>query len=201
MGFNISGLVINQNYRNNFEELQSKLGWNLKKQEDIIFETASSNWTEEDACKVYFSEKGTLIFLSMDMCVESWALKDNNTLTFALSETSMAFNMVYCENGVDKRTIMEVEGERMTDEGEILEVEAKSEDISDIIFNQIGEVLGKSFWSIDLSEKAEHYLFVKPKDISFGDKNEIPAESEPEQISTTDAQKAPAGRKWWQFWK
>jgi hypothetical protein len=32
MGFNISGLAINKNYENYFDELKKELGWNLKKQ-------------------------------------------------------------------------------------------------------------------------------------------------------------------------
>jgi hypothetical protein len=74
----------------------------------------------------------------MDMWAKSWELKNANTLTFALSETSMAFNLNYCENGVQKRSIMAVNDDRMTDEGERLQVENKSEDISDVIWKSDG---------------------------------------------------------------
>lgn len=161
MGFNISGLVINKNYKQDFDQLQKELGWKLERQGEIDFETASSNWKDDGICDVYFSDKGTLLFISMDMCAESWGLTNANTLTFALSETSMAFNLAYCENDVLKRSIMEVEDNRMADEGEKLEVEDRSEDTSEIIWNQIEVVLGKRFWSIEPDEKAERYLFVK----------------------------------------
>jgi len=153
MGFNLSGLAINKNYENEFDNLQKELGWNLQKQSEIDFETASSNWKDDRICDAYFSEKGTLLFISMDMCAESWPLKKDNTLTFALSETSMTFNINYCENGIEKRSIMEVNGERMQDEGEKLEIEDKSEDTSEIIWNQIEVVIGKSFWDIEPEEK------------------------------------------------
>jgi hypothetical protein len=161
MGFNISGLAINKNYEKEFDKLQKELGWNLEKQSEINFETASANWTEEGICNVYFSENGTLIFMGMDMCTDSFPLKNENTLTFALSETSMAFNINYCENGVEKRTIMEVNDERMTDDGDKLEVEEKSEDTSEIIWNQIEKVIGKRFWDIEPNEKATRYVFSK----------------------------------------
>jgi len=161
MGFNISGLAINKNYESEFDQLQKELGWNLEKQSEIDFETASSNWTEEGIFDVYFSEKGTLIFMNMDMCTESLGLKNDNTLTFALSETSMAFNINYCENGIEKRSIMEVNEERMQDEGEKLVVEEKSEDTSEIIWNQIEVVIGKRFWDIEPNEKAIRYVFSK----------------------------------------
>lgn len=106
MGFNISGLAINKNYENEFDSLQKELGLNLKKESEIDFETASSNWKDEGICDVYFSEKGTLLFLNMDMCIDSFPLMNDNSLTFALSETSMAFSISYCENGIEKRSIM-----------------------------------------------------------------------------------------------
>lgn len=159
MGFNISGLAINKNYENDFEQLQKELGWNLQKECDIDFQIASENWTEEDTCLVYFSEKGTLLFLNMEMCSESYKIKDTNTLTFAVSETVMAFNLNYCENGIEKRSIMEVDGERLEDAGEKLSVEDKSADTSEIIWNQLEIVLGKSFWAIESEEKASRYIF------------------------------------------
>ena len=165
MGFNISGLVINKNYQENFEELQNKLGWSLKQVEEIDFETASSNWKEEEFCDIYFSENGTVLFLNVDFCTQSYELKELNTLTFAISETSMAFNLNYCENGEEKRAIMEVNGELICDEGEKLEVEEKSTEISEIIWNQIEIVLGKKFWDIQPNEKAFRYTFFEQKKV------------------------------------
>ena len=194
MGFNISGLAINKNYENEFVELQKELGWNLEKQSEIDFETASSNWTEDGICDVYFTEKGTLMFISMDMCAESWSLKNDNTLTFALSETSMAFNINYNENGIEKRSIMEVNDERMQDEGEKLGIEDKSEDTSEIIWNQIEVVIGKRFWDIEPNEKAVRYVFGKAKI------QEPIIESE---TKTVEIKKGIIleSKKWWEFWK
>ena len=159
MGFNISGLVINKSYKDNFDELQSELGWNLKKQEDITFETASSNYKDDNICDVYFSEKGTLLFISINRLAESWKLKDANTLNFALSDISTTFHMSYCEKGIEKRAILEADYHIIKEEGEKLNIEDKSSDTSEIIFNQMEVVLGKSFWKIVMSEKAERYIF------------------------------------------
>lgn len=161
MGFNISGIAINKNYEFEFDELQKELGWNLIKKSQVNFETASSNWKEEGICDVYFSENGTLIFISMDLGAESWPLRNDNSLTFALSETSMAFHINYCEKGIEKRSIMEVNAKRMHDEGEKLEVEKKSEDPSEIIWNQIEIVIGKRFGDIQADEKVVRYSFNK----------------------------------------
>lgn len=208
MGYNISGLAINKNYKNDFEQLQKELGWNLEKESEIDFEAASANWTDEGICTVYFSEKGTLIFLNMDMCADSFKIKNANTLTFALSETVMAFNLNYCENAVEKRTIMEVDGVRMEDEGEKLSIEAETEDTSELIWNQIEIVLGKSFFEIDLEEKAMRYSFKNAK----LEQVEIPIEaikvenSETNQkpaltVVNVDQQVATESKKWWEFWR
>ncbi len=159
MGFNISGLAINKNYKEKLDELQKAFNWNLEFQEEINFETASSNWKEEGICDIYFSDKGTLIFISMEMCAEPWSLPNDKVLTYALSETSMAFCINYCESGKLKRSIMEVEGKIMSDEGEKLEIESGAGDTSEIIWNQIEKVLGKKYWDIDLGETAYRYVF------------------------------------------
>jgi hypothetical protein len=161
MGFNISGLVINKNYQKNFDELQNTLGWNLRKGEEIDFETATSNWKEENYCDVYFSENGTIIFLNIDYCTEGHPLDNLNTLTFGYSEVSMTFLLDYFKKGIEYRSIMEVDGERIVDEGKKLEVEEKSEEVSEIIWNQIEVVLGKNFHEIDNSEIAHRYYFVQ----------------------------------------
>jgi hypothetical protein len=161
MGFNLSGIVVNENFKDNLEELTNQFNWNLQFVEEINFETASENWKAEGICDIYFSEQGTLLFIDMDMCVEPWSINSGNTLTFALSETSMAFNLNYCVQQEIKRSIMEAEGERMTDEGERLPIERSAEDTSEIIWGQIGEVLGKTFWSIEPNEKAYRYKFIQ----------------------------------------
>lgn len=208
MGYNISGLAINKNYKNDFEQLQKELGWNLEKESEIDFEAASANWTDEGICTVYFSEKGTLIFLNMDMCADFFKIKNANTLTFALSETVMAFNLNYCENAVEKRTIMEVDGVRMEDEGEKLSIEAETEDTSELIWNQIEIVLGKSFFEIDLEEKAMRYSFKNAKleqveilieaiKVENSETNQKPALT----VVNDDVEAATESKKWWEFWR
>ncbi len=202
MGFNISGLAINKNYENDFDSLQKELGWNLKKETEIDFETASSNWKDDGICDVYFSENGTLLFISMEMCTESFPLKNDNSLTFALSETSMAFYINYCENGIEKRLIMEVNDERMQDEGEKLGVENNAEDTSEIIWNQLEVVIGKRFWDIEPDEKATRYLFVHENITNTEPEIITNAVVEPKNDRVQNIYNEPIRiKKWWEFWK
>ncbi len=72
----------------------------------------------------------------MENCSYSHCLKDLNTTTFAISESSMSFYFDYCENGIEIRSKMEVDGEIIDEEGEKLEIEKNEEDMSEIIFKQ-----------------------------------------------------------------
>ena len=159
MGFNISGIAINKNYKNNFEQLEKELGWKLIKHGELDFESASSNWKEDEFCDVYFTKNGTLLFISMDRCETNFCLQHNNVLTFVLSETSMAFKVGYTEKGVEKRKIVEVDDIRMVDKGEVLQAEMNTEDTSEIIWNLIEEIIGKRFWDIEFDDKALRYMF------------------------------------------
>ena len=157
MGFNISGIVINKNFKNNLEDLTEKFKWNLDYLEEIDFETASKNWKEEGICDIYFNEKGTFIFLNMDDCITPYKFQNCNILTFTLSETSMAFNLNYTENEKEVRSIMQYNDKMLTDEGEKFDFE--DDDTSEIIWNQIEVVLGESFWNIQPDEKCYRYKY------------------------------------------
>jgi hypothetical protein len=183
MGFNVSGIVINKNYKDNLDALQKEFNWNLEFDKEIYFQTASENWKEEGLCDIYFSEQGTLLFLNMDMCLDPWSVKNGNVLTFVLSETSMAFKLDYYEADKQLRSIMEVNGERISDDGEQLQIEETEQDTSEIIWGQIENVLGEKFWNIEPDAKSYRYRFVsKEKEIPNPDKRMV-------------------DKKWWQFWK
>ncbi len=159
MGFNISGIVVNKNYEGNTTELGDNLGLSLTSNSEITYEEAAKNWKEDGICDIYFHETGTLLYLSMDRCTEGYAIPGQKVLTFALSETSMAFSLNYYENDHFVREIMEFDGDRVTDEGDPLPQEATDSDVSELIFTMIGDVLGTRFWDIDFAAKAFRYTF------------------------------------------
>lgn len=69
MGYNISGIVINKNLREEIEELSKILNLNLEFVKEIDFETASENWKDEGIIDLYFGEDGTLIFANEYVCL------------------------------------------------------------------------------------------------------------------------------------
>ena len=204
MGFNISGLAINKNYKDNFEELQKELGLNLKKSKDISFETAFSNWKEEGIYDVYFSEKGTLIFMDMDSCTGTcYHIPNANTLTFVICETSMAFDLNYSENGVEKRSIMVADDEILMEEGEKLEIEKTVDDMTEIILAQVGILLGVQFGDIDFSEKAERYIPLENEAIeeTINEKEDFVTQNNEIEKESICSKPEGTAKKWWQFWK
>ena len=178
MGHNISGIAINKNFENNVEELSKLLGVELQIENEIIFEDASENWKEEGYFDVYFSKNGTLVFANIDYCLEPYSHKETNILTFALSETSMTFNIGYTEKDVLVRRIMKVNDEIIDEEGELLQCEIDNEDdMTEAIFDQIGEVIGTHFYEIELDEKA--YRFTLKNTASVEQPTQVQVEEEP----------------------
>ena len=158
MGFNIAGIIVNKNYDNKIEELGNSLGLNLIFEKEITYEGATGNWKDDGICDIYFAENGTFLYLPFDMCAtESYAIENQDVLTFAYSETSMAFTFDYFENGNFRRKIFEAEGERIYERGEPLPEEALHTEVSELIFDKIGTVLGQRFWDIDFNAKAFRY--------------------------------------------
>ena len=198
MGINISGIAINRNYENDFEELTEALGWKLQKQAEINFGAAVSNWKEKGICDVYFTENGTILFVNMELCIESRGTENDHVLTFILSETSMTFSLHYAEKGDLKRIFIGDNDKQVFSSGQPLEVEATTADMSNIIWNQLAVVIGKSFWDIEHDEKAYRYIFVDEKE------KVVPLRSASQEIyeNEEDVSKADTGpKKWWEFWK
>lgn len=186
MGFNISGIVINKNLESNTDQLSQILKLDLEFDREIDFETASENWKEEGFIDVYFSENGTMIFANEDLCLgEGYAYPDANILTFASSETSMAFNFSYTENNDLIRSKLEVNGEVIDEYGNKLTTENENEDISEVIWNKISVVLGKKFWDIQPEEKSLRF-YIKSDDIQVNQNSSIASDDTTSDIETEE---------------
>jgi hypothetical protein len=157
MGFNISGIVLSENFEEKINELQYQIGLNLEFEAEITFEAATENWKEKGFCDIYFSDSGTLIFLNMDYCIDPWSFAKGNTLAFSLSETSMAFSFNYCEKNTLRRRLLGIDDEIIEEGGEELDIEKETPDLSELIWKQLEITLGKNYWNIELSEKAYRY--------------------------------------------
>lgn len=157
MGFNISGLIINKNYKDNLSDLESILGQKLAFKKEVTYEEGSENWKEDKYCDIYFSEKGTLIFLSMEKGGCEYYAKDKDTFSFVLSEMTMTFSINYVQKGTLIRTIVEAEDELLENEGSPFDFEENEEDKSELIYHLFEKTLGEDFDSIDLEVPCLRY--------------------------------------------
>ena len=189
MGYNISGLVINKNYKEYLTELESILGEKLSFTKTVSFEEASENWKEDDYCDIYYSKNGTLVFLSMERGGFEFYAKELDTFSFVLSEMSMTFGINVVKNGKLIRTIIESEDNILQDIGEPLPIEKNEEDKSEIIYHLMENSLGKSFHDIDLEIKCYRYKF-KTEESKSVDVLKV------EKISKEKTELKP----WWKFW-
>jgi hypothetical protein len=154
MSFNIAGIALNKKIDNTAENLKDLLGFNIAFEEEIDFETASENWKEEGIIDLVPLDNTSIIFTDMDIAMGSYKLTDTVVLTFAISETSDAYNLVLNNGHTTLRNIMEVQGERLTNEGEPLLFENEAESINTLIFKSLEHVLGQSYFSIQPDNKA-----------------------------------------------
>lgn len=154
MGFNIAGLVINQNYDKDIKKLSTDLKWGIEIIDEITFEEASSNWTPDGEFRLYFSDKSTMIFFPHDWVAEQSRSKTFDTLNYAYSATAMAFQVDLFKSGKLVRSIFEHEGDRKMSRGEPLELESNNDTADGLTFALIDELLKGKFGEIDLGEKS-----------------------------------------------
>ncbi len=160
MSFNIAGLVINKNLQNDIAQIETLLGEKLVFDEDVDFDDAIESFKEDEYCDIYFSEQGTVIFLSMDTACNPFSSKDYDTFSFVLSEMAMMFSVNYVKQGNLVRSLVEANGSLMENTGEPLEFEQNEDDISALIHHLFTQVLGKSFFSIDAEADCYRYTRV-----------------------------------------
>lgn len=160
MGLNISGIAIDKVFENKIEELNSKFGWNLEFEKEITFEEASANFKDEGIADIYFSKNGTLIFLSDPYMVDAKNSIGNKVLGFGYLETPMAFVFNYYEDGTVLREIVTHNGEVKSEQGNQLEIESDNKDVTELIFEQMSNLIGERFWDVDNGATAKRYRFV-----------------------------------------
>lgn len=203
MGFNISGLVIDKNYQDNLAELETIFGEKLVFDREVSFEEACESWKDDKYCDVYFSETGTILFMSMERGGFEFYAKGQDAFSFVLSEMIMMFSINYVENGANIRSYLESESEVMQNEGEPFDFELQQEDKSEVIYHLIEETLGESFHDVDLDAVCYRYNFMP-----IEEKVKTVSQEKVEELRTKPARNNAVAEKrenketkpWWKFW-
>lgn len=158
MGYNLAGIVINKNLQAKPEELSAILDVTLVFDQEIDSTIANAEEQTADFIDVYFSPNGTLILAHQDLCLDnSYAHPETNIMTFAHSETAMAFYFEYTENQTTVRSKMEIDGVLIEEHGNKLGTEDATRDTSAVIWEQVAAVLGLRFEDIQPEEKWIRY--------------------------------------------
>lgn len=184
MGFNIAGIVVNENYENRVEKLQVELGLNLAFVEEITVEEASRNWKDEGIFDVCFLGNATVIFMSHADYLESYYMSHNNVFAFAVSEVSDTYSFNYSESGVQKRFYMAMEGEVAQDEGVPLPSEKGTEHPVDIVWKTMNSMIGKPFSDTDMSAKAYRYRLSGVKPVERKTASYVQADAEENRLES-----------------
>ena len=207
MGFNISGLIIDQNLKDDLTTLETVLGEKLIFEKEVTFEEASENWKDDHCCDIYFSETGTLIFLAMERGGFEFYPKKQDAFSFVLSEMTMTFSINYVEKGVLIRSYLVAEDEVLQDEGDLFDFENAQEDKSEVIYQLFEKTLGESFHAIDVEGTCYRYSFktIDPvndlNEVNFEESEksiefENPVLNTPNQFQVLPQKANP----WWEFW-
>lgn len=157
LSINVSGIAINKNIESSLGEIQEQLCCSLQEVGEIGFQAASAGDVPDGIAYLYSGEGFSLMFLPMDMCSTAYELDGVDCLTFALSESSMAFFFAYAEHGQVVRSVMEVDGDVFSETGEALSLEEGQDDTSEKIWLLIHHVIGTSFFKIPLESVAKEY--------------------------------------------
>ena len=205
MGFNIAGVVLDENYKGRELEVAKDLGWDLEFVGEISFEEASENWKDESICDFYFSEKGTLIFTSFEDATQAYAIKGREVLTFCLSEMSMNFIINYSKSHEVVRSLIVSEDTIELDEGAPLPEEKDEDDMSEVIRQCISNTLGEKWDDIDLESKAYRFKRKAKNSSSAAMLDEELEETEIEQLeadadSVNKRKRAVYRQTFWVVW-
>lgn len=189
MGFNISALVIDKNYSNHLSELEEILGEKLIFQKEVSVDEGCESWKEDDYCDIYYSETGTLVFLSMTTGGFDFHAENQVAFSFVLSETTGMYVINYVKNGELIRSYMETDEGVSENEGKPFDFEKEEDDKSELIYHLIEQTLGESFHEIDFEKTCLRYSFASEE------------EDESERIlQAHQGRSANDVKPWWKFW-
>lgn len=215
MGLNISGLVIDKNYKNNLTELESVFEQKMIFEKEVDYEDAIENWKEEDYCDIFYSKNGTIIMLSMITGGFDFNVKDQTAFSFVLSEMTGMYCVNYTQNEELIRSIMETQ-EEYEEDGEPLDFESEDTSLEEFIYHLIEKTLGESFYNIPVDAKWERYSFQIMEDSDEGinevnEEEEVDDDDEVEDYSFNSypetepnlhvpSQYESPKKPWWKFW-
>lgn len=165
MGLNVRGVATSIK-TDNIIELTTLMGLDTPiKVETTYFENAISNEIEGNEIFLTVTKNGIILLFGDEMSTEETSLdafsENGKALSFMISETGMFFGFDYYENGELLRSVVNLEGENVQEEGDPLEIEENKDDYIEIICSIMEDVCGGSIYSVEPNQKAVRYKIVR----------------------------------------
>jgi hypothetical protein len=162
MGFNFQGLAINRLYTSAVAIADD---FNIPAIEFVgesNFEESTMDNISSTAIYITRINDSSFCTFGADINIEEIAFRlssDANfkAVRFAIYETSMAFAFEYFKGLHCVRSKFVFPEQTTEEKGEPLPIEKSETDMTEIIFNLIGELCGVDFWDIELETKSMHY--------------------------------------------
>jgi len=149
MGFNISGIIIENNFGKNIQ----KVSENLEIGFNIIGECASYEATkrinERDKIFVCFTESSTIIFYEAEQFDRHIYSQTSNSLNFQYFEGPMIFAIRYVKDCETVRNILSIDGQIIYSLGKILKGETGTNRIDELVIKMAKQISGISILGID----------------------------------------------------
>ncbi len=161
---NFGGLAINQNYKDKLDELGFLLERDLIFEEELPLSRAFQPLSR-DYCNIFYTERGTFLFLNIDMADHQYIFGGEETFSFFISQEQDTHFFNHIKNGSIVASEYVLNG--VSPKPTAYQMITPQEDIVDIsegaIYKTLENVLGEDIRDIPHNAVCFRYRFQKKK--------------------------------------
>ncbi len=161
---NFGGLAINQNYKDRLDELGFLLERDFIFEGELIFAEAFKPLSQ-DYCNIYYTERGTFLFLNINMADHQYILGGEETFSFFIAQELDTHFFNYIKNGSIVASEYVING--VSPKPTAYQMITPQEDVVDIsenaIYKTLQDLLGEDFRTIPDNAVCFRYCLKKKK--------------------------------------
>lgn len=158
MGFCFAGVIINKKFDTKIEDLGNLLNLEFKKESNIYFEEAITEFSHGDKVDLFFTDQATLLIMDIDICLDYYPIKGLDTLSFSIDERSNTFAYFHSQNNKEVKDDMSypqmINEYKPDDKFDLGAYESK---VVAYMSNVAKEILGQDIYNVDLGEMGQRY--------------------------------------------
>ena len=142
MGFNISGIIIEDNFGKNIQKVSENLEIGFEIIEECEPYEATERITEKDKVYICFTEYSTIIFYEPELFDKGIYSQTANSLNFQYFEGPMIFAIRYVKDCETVKNIMSIGSKIIYSTGRKLKAEAGTKGVDEIVVNLAKQISG-----------------------------------------------------------